>query len=476
MRMLGFLLQKEFIQIFRDKTILLILFLITVILLFILPPAAKVRTSTISLSVVDHDRTATSTGFLRKLTCSNQFSIGAYADTYEEGLKELEKNNTTGILEIPKGFEKNVMERTKAPIMLEIDAVNGVTAGLSSFYFLQILEQYIWEYADGFGFQPGFRMESQEEILARVEAEAQAEMMKRSKEEQVLQARLNRVRNSMLAEADENNMLEEAHGTRHKQSPMDLLTAEMNRTRYVEEIAVPGLVEAGALPDVNIPRIEKPTEPGFEQINMTVNHRYNPDGESSLYQIPSLLAILVCIIGTVLSALNIVMEKENGTIEQMNVSPVKRSAFIFSKIIPSWVIGMAILTIGLFIVWAMYGIVPRSSYGSIYLVSFLFLVSMVGFGVLISTACRNQQQAMLLCFFFLLIICLLCGMWTPIDSMPAWARVIADINPLRYYIEVMRLFFAYGSDLRHVLPQLGALCVFIVVFNGWAIWNFRKAK
>lgn len=70
----------------------------------------------------------------------------------------------------------------------------------------------------------------------------------------------------------------------------------------------------------------------------------------------------------------------------------------------------------------------------------------------------------------------MCGMWTPIDSMPGWARIIADINPLRYYIEVMRLFFAYGSELRYVLPQIGALGVFIVVFNTWAIWNFRKAR
>ena len=209
---------------------------------------------------------------------------------------------------------------------------------------------------------------------------------------------------------------------------------------------------------------------------MLMNNRYNPDGESSLYQIPSILAILVCLIGTVLSALNIVTEKESGTIEQMNVSPVKRSAFIFSKIIPFWVIGMIILTIGLIIVWLVYGIVPRGSYGGIYLTSFLFLVAMVGFGILISTACRNQQQAMLLCFFFLLIICLLCGMWTPIDSMPGWAQVIADINPLRYYIQTMRLFFAYGSELKHVLPQMGALCIFIIVFNGWAIWNFRKAR
>lgn len=474
MRMLGFLLQKEFIQIFRDKTILLILFLITVILLFILPPAAKVKTSAISLSVVDHDRSSTSYHFLRKLTSSNQFTIGAYVDTYEEGLAVLEKNKTTGILEIPKGFEKNVMERAESPIMLEIDAVNGVTAGLSSFYFLQILERYIWEYVNGFGFQPGFRMESQEEIMARVEAEAQAEMTKRGKEEAESQARLAQVQEMMLVQAEGQAEME-AGSVQVNSSPEARITAKMNQWEKGEKIEIPEVMMNIGSVDVNVPRVEKPTEPEFEQINMVVNHRYNPDGESTLYQIPSLLAILVCIIGAVLSALNIVMEKENGTIEQMNVSPVKRSVFIFSKIIPSWVIGMAILTLGLIIVRLLYGIVPEGSYWSIYLVSFLFLVSMVGFGVLISTACRNQQQAMLLCFFFLLIICLLCGMWTPIDSMPTWARVIADINPLRYYIEVMRLFFAYGSGLRHVLPQIGALCVFIVVFNGWAIWNFRKA-
>ena len=110
MRMLGFLLQKEFIQISRDKTILLILFLITVILLFILPPAAKVKTSKIALSVVDHDRSTTSASFLRKLTSSSQFVIGAYVDSYDEGLAVMEENKTSGILEIPKGFEKNIMD------------------------------------------------------------------------------------------------------------------------------------------------------------------------------------------------------------------------------------------------------------------------------------------------------------------------------------------------------------------------------
>lgn len=403
MKMLGFLLQKEFIQIFRDKTILLLLFLITTILLFILPRAAKIQTGEIRLSVVDHDRSTASNDFLKKLTGTNQFLIGVYANTYDEALQAMENNKTGGILEIPRGFEKNLLIGEKASLMLEIDAVNGVLAGLTSFYFMQTLQQYLWEYIDAIGYQPGFVLESQEELMAKAQAA--------------------------------------------EQRPSG----------------------------VDIPLIEKPQDAPFEQIDIKVNGRYNPGGESRLYQLSALIAVLVCLVGTVLATLNIVTEKESGTIEQMNVSPVRKSLFILSKIIPSWIIGLAILTLSLIIVWALYGVVPLSSYLSIYVVSFLFLVAMVGFGVLISTACKNQQQAMLLCFFFLLIICLLCGMWSPIGSMPVWAKIIADINPLRYYVEAIRLFFAYGSSLRDVLPHMGMLCVFIVIFNGWAIWNFRKA-
>ena len=475
MRMLGFLLQKEFIQIFRDKTILLILFLITAILLLVLPPAAKVETSRIALSVVDHDRTSTSSGFIRKLTCSNHFVVGAYVNSYEEGLDVMERNETAGILEIPKGFERNVMERTLAPMMLEIDAVNGVLAGITSFYFLQILQGYVWEYVDGFGFQPGFRLESQEEILARVEAEAEAAMRARARAETETQAARVAMMARAQAEAEAEIETRVAEGMQ-KPGTGGIPKVEVVTDNGETGMMIPAVPISIRVPDVDIPLVEKPVDENFERVNMVVNNRYNPDGESKLYQIPSILAILVCIIGAVLSALNIVTEKESGTIEQMNVSPVKRGAFILSKIIPFWVIGMVILSIGLVIVWALYDVTPRGSYWSIYIVSFLFLVSMVGFGVLISTACRNQQQAMLLCFFFLLIICLLCGMWTPIDSMPVWARVIADVNPLRYYVSSMRLIFAYGSELRHLQPQIGMLCVFIVVFNTWAVWNFRKAK
>lgn len=214
--------------------------------------------------------------------------------------------------------------------------MNGVTAGLSSFYFLQIMERYIWEYINGFGFQPGFRLESQEEILARVEAEAQAEMMKRARAEAESQARMAQAQSVMIARAEAGQAQMEAEASQQQmpESMETMMTKKMNEGVVPNTIPVPGFTMGLSVPDVNIPLVEKPVEANFEQVKMIVNNRYNPDGESSLYQIPSILAILVCLIGTVLSALNIVMEKENGTIEQMNVSPVKRSAFIFSKIIP----------------------------------------------------------------------------------------------------------------------------------------------
>ena len=432
MKTLLFLLQKEFIQIGRDKTILLLLVVITVILLFILPRSAKVNLGQVPLSVVDHDRTVTSAAFLQKLTATDCFFVGAYVDSYGEALEEMEKNHTEGIVEIPEGFEEKLTNGGKASLFVEIDAVNSVLAGLSSYYFMQIIQQYMWETINGIGYQSGFSLESQEELMAKAQRQAAAE------------------RPSMEGYVS---------SPKSGQSAPSLLVAEAAPTVKVE-----------------IPVLERIGEPEFAMVELSADKRYNPDGESKKYQIGAIIAVLVCLVATVLSALNIVSEKESGTIEQMNVSPVRRSVFILSKLIPSWIIGMVILTLALIVSWLMYGVVPESGYSGIYFVSFLFIVTMVGFGVLLSTACQSQQQVMLLCFFFLLVICLLCGMWSPIGSMPVWARFIADINPLRYYVESIRLFFAYGSKVGDIWPHIGMQCLFMVIFNTWAVFNFRKSR
>lgn len=434
MKVLLFLLQKEFIQIGRDKTILLLLFLITVILVFILPRSAQMRLGQVPLSVVDHDRTEMSSKFLQKLVSTDCFTIGAYEDSYEEGLKKMEMNETEGLVVIPRGFEKKMMTGKGASVRVEIDAVNSVLAGLSSFYFTQIYQQYLMECLAGVGFQTGFTLESQEELMAKAQAQEPSRR-------------------------DNQPLVAPAYGGK---AATDALS------RYAGQSTLRMTVD--------VPAIEGARNADYSLVELTTSKRYNPDGISRKYQIAAIIAILVCLVGTVLSALNIVTEKESGTIEQMNVTPVRKSVFILSKLIPSWVIGMLILTLGLFFSWLLYGVTPEGGYLGIYVVSFIFLMAMVGFGVLLSTACRNQQQVMLLCFFFLLIICLLCGMWSPIGSMPVWARFIADINPLRYYVEAIRLFYAYGSSLGDATRYIWILCVFIAIFNIWAVWNFRKAR
>ncbi|HEY5919161.1 MAG TPA: ABC transporter permease, partial [Chryseolinea sp.] len=144
----------------------------------------------------------------------------------------------------------------------------------------------------------------------------------------------------------------------------------------------------------------------------------------SVFMVPGILAILVTMIGGFLSALNIVKEKEVGTIEQINVTPIRKHHFILGKLIPFWVLGNVVFTIGLLISWLIYGIVPLGSLIVLYSFVAVYLLSVLGLGLLISTICETQQQAMFIMFFFMMIFILLGGLFTSTDSMPGWARFV----------------------------------------------------
>src|SRR5690606_10362017 len=135
------------------------------------------------------------------------------------------------------------------------------------------------------------------------------------------------------------------------------------------------------------------------QIAVTSSNWFNPSMNYKLFMVPGILVVLVTMVGSFLTSLNIVREKEIGTIEQINVTPVKKYHFILGKLIPFWVLGLLILTIGLGISWAAYGIVPLGSFWVIYVFSAVYLLAVLGLGLLISTYTGTQQQAMLLSFF-----------------------------------------------------------------------------
>ncbi len=209
-------------------------------------------------------------------------------------------------------------------------------------------------------------------------------------------------------------------------------------------------------------------------IDVTYSNWYNEGMSYTLFMVPGILVILLTLVGSFLAALNIVHEKEVGTIEQINVSPIKKYQFILGKLIPFWLIGFIVLTIGLLISRFVYGIIPEGNVGLIYLFAAVYLLALLGIGLLISTVAESQQQAMFISFFFMLVFILMGGLYTSIDSMPYWAQVITRFNPVRYFIEVMRMIVMKDSSLSDMRYQLLIISIMAVVFNTWAVLVYRK--
>ena len=203
---------------------------------------------------------------------------------------------------------------------------------------------------------------------------------------------------------------------------------------------------------------------------------FNPMLSYRMFMVPGILALLVTMIGGFLSCLNIVKEKEIGTIEQINVTPIRKHHFILGKLIPFWILGNVVFTIGLLISWLIYGIVPAGSLTVLYGFVAVYLLCVLGLGLLISTICETQQQAMLMMFFFMMLFILMGGLFTSIESMPEWARWFTRVNPLSYLISVMRMVILKGSGWADVSYHLAAVAVLGAILNGWAVLNYKKTS
>ena len=209
-------------------------------------------------------------------------------------------------------------------------------------------------------------------------------------------------------------------------------------------------------------------------ISTTVSNWFNKSLSYKVLMVPGILAVLVTMIGGFLSALNIVKEKEIGTIEQINVTPIRKHHFIMGKLIPFWIMGNVVFSIGLLVSWLVYGIVPQGSFALLYGFIAVYLLAVLGLGLLVSTFCETQQQAMFIMFFIMMVFILMGGLFTSIDSMPDWARAVTRFNPLSYLIRVMRMIILKGSGLKDVLSPLCITAVFALGLNGLAILNYRK--
>lgn len=205
-------------------------------------------------------------------------------------------------------------------------------------------------------------------------------------------------------------------------------------------------------------------------------YRFNPHLDYKVFMIPALMVLLLTTLTGFLPALNIVGEKETGTIEQINVTPIPKKMFILAKLIPYWIIGFVVLTLCIGIAAFLYGLIPVGNIGVIYVFATVYILVVSGIGLVISNYSDTMQQAMFLMFFFMMILILLSGLFTPLSSMPDWAQKITLFNPLRYFIQVMRQVYLKGSGFGHLLPQFFTLCIFAAVMNLWAIISYKKSS
>lgn len=201
---------------------------------------------------------------------------------------------------------------------------------------------------------------------------------------------------------------------------------------------------------------------------------YNKHLNYKVFMIPSLMAILLLLTCGFLPALNIVGEKETGTIEAINVTPVSRSAFILAKLIPYWLIAFVVITICFILAWAVYGITCQGNILLCYLLAMLMALTFSGFGLVISNYNDTMQQSVLIMWFFVVCLILLSGLFTPVRSMPHWAYLSTYVNPMHYFIDAIRTVFVRGGDFHCIAHQVAALGIFAIVINARAKQSYKK--
>ncbi|MCA1745475.1 MAG: ABC transporter permease [Bacteroidales bacterium] len=305
MRVLFILLQKEFLQVVRNRTMLPLILVLPTVQLLILINAATMDMKNLALTVVDQDQSTVSRRIVNELDASPFFLVDSETSTVKEGFRQIEKGKVDLVVVIPRSFEKDMLRGQSPRLQLLANAINAQQAQLGYAYLQQ--------------------------VVARFGGSLKMEMV-------------------------------------------------------------------GALPP--------------QRIKVTSSFWFNPELNYKFFMLPGILTILVSIIGLFLTAMNLVREKEMGTIEQMNVTPVRKYQFIAAKLIPFWVIGLIELTIGLTIGRWLYDVPIVGSLPLIYGLASIYLVGLLGMGLLISTFSNSQQQVAFISYFFLLIFILMSGIFT----------------------------------------------------------------
>jgi ABC-2 type transport system permease protein len=376
-RALRFLLRKEFLQIFRDRVIVRMLFLMPLVQLLLLANAATFEVKSARLYVVDQDHSTMSRGVVDRLSSSGRFVLAAASQSMAAADAAMLDRAIDVILVVPAGFERDLVREHRAPVQLIMNAEDGAAAGVMQSYAGQVLAAY-----------------------------------------------------SREAGAD----------------------------------VYPWMAAAGGASP----------QRGQPQIDVRRRGWYNAELEYRDFMVPGILVVLVTIIGTLLTAMNIVREKESGTLDQLNVTPVPRSTFIAAKLIPLWSLALVVLALGLVMAWAVFDLPLRGNLLLVFVAAAIYLIGALGIGLWISTVAETQQQAMFVSYAIMMVYMLMSGLFTPVRGMPEWAQWIAQASPVMHFAQLMRAVLLKGAGFTDVLKELVVLAVIGVAVLALAVRQYRK--
>lgn len=209
---------------------------------------------------------------------------------------------------------------------------------------------------------------------------------------------------------------------------------------------------------------------------ISVVNMFNPTMSFRNFMIPAFVAMLLIIMCGFLPAINLVQETESGTVEAINVSPVGKFTFILSKLIPFWVVGMVVLTVGIIVGYYVYNLAPTGSIAAIYLAAFIFSLAMSALGVIVANYSSTMLQSIFTMFAIILVFQLMSGLFTPVSAMPQWGQAISYLIPPRYFNEIMRGLYLKGATIPDLWPQYTALAGFALVLSVIAALTYRKVR
>ncbi len=212
------------------------------------------------------------------------------------------------------------------------------------------------------------------------------------------------------------------------------------------------------------------------RFDISVAYWYNQLLDYKIYMFSGILVIIVTLIGMFLTAINLVREKELGTAEQMNVTPLKKYQFLLAKLLPFLLIGLFELSFGLVIGRILFDLPIRGSLFVLFAMAFVYLLVALGLGLFLSTVSNTQQQMMFIAFFFMVTFILMSGVFTPAESMPLWAQKINLINPMAYFMKAIRMILLKGSEFRDVAREFYSLLTYGVIILSLSVLNYRKTS